>query len=281
MADRYFVEMPIAGPQACLHGGEAHHLAHVMRARPGDMVTLFDGSGVEFSARIESVGRAEIELAILTRDEIDRELPWNIVLGVALPKGDRGRWLVEKVTELGVARLVPLVSGRAGEHQSAAGLAKLRRAVIEASKQCGRNRLMDVDIPRRFDEWLEAVSPRHVRLIAQPGATPIAWVLGAVSLAQSGQRAVSGPNTAGQASSGTQTGIGEQASSGTPTGITIAIGPEGGFTSAEIATAKAAGWQAVGLGARTLRIETAALALVAAIVVQAEFPATDAARRGQ
>ena len=73
MADRYFVDEPIDGPLARLAGSEAHHLTHVMRAKPGDVVTLFDGSGAEFAARVERVGRAEIELAVVSCEPVDRE----------------------------------------------------------------------------------------------------------------------------------------------------------------------------------------------------------------
>ena len=111
MADRYFVESPIAGDQARLCGAESHHLAHVMRAKPLDEVVLFDGSGAEFLARVERVGRSEIELAVLSRAAVNREARTPLTLAVALPKGDRQRWLVEKAVELGVARLVPLVTG--------------------------------------------------------------------------------------------------------------------------------------------------------------------------
>src|SRR5688500_9189413 len=101
MSDRFFVETPIDSEQAELIGPEAHHLAHVMRAGPGAEVTLFDGSGAEFAARVTKIGRSRVELTVSARREIDRELPFPLVLGVALPKGDRQKWLVEKATELG------------------------------------------------------------------------------------------------------------------------------------------------------------------------------------
>ena len=147
MADRYYVDTPITGTTAQLTGHEAHHLAHVMRAKSGTEVTVFDGSGAEFSATVARVGRAEIELKVTARHEVDRELPLLLTLGVALPKGDRQRWLVEKATELGVARIVPLLTERSNDRESPAALDKLRRAVIEASKQCGRNRLLEITSP--------------------------------------------------------------------------------------------------------------------------------------
>ncbi len=232
MTDRYYVDTPIAGPQARLAGSEAHHLAHVMRAKAGDEVLLFDGSGAEFTARIERVGRAEIELLVIERRQVDRELPVPIVLGVALPKGDRQRWLVEKCVELGVARIVPLLTVRGNARESAAGLTKLRRAVIEAAKQCGRNRLLEIGEPAGWAEFLASAPPGGARWIGHPGGQ---------SLHAAGQTLGAAP----------------------PGAFWVAVGPEGGFTDDELAAAEAAGWTTVGLGRRILRIETAALALAA------------------
>ena len=238
MADRYFVEVPITGEAARLIGHEAHHLAHVMRAKAGQPVTLFDGSGAEFSATITRVGRAEINLHVDARHELDRELRFAITLGVALPKGDRQKWLVEKATELGVARLVPLITERSNDRESPAALDKLRRAVIEASKQCGRNRLMQIATPvpaGEFfgaDEFVSTTEAAQLRLIAHPGG-------GKLELPAEG-----------------------------PASVAIAVGPEGGFTDAELDAARESNWQAVDLGTRILRIETAALALIARIALR-------------
>jgi 16S rRNA (uracil1498-N3)-methyltransferase len=168
MPDRYFVETPITGAQARLEGPEAHHLAHVMRAKPGLQVTLFDGSGAEFDARIETVGRATVELGVLDRIEVDRELARHITLAVSLPKGDRQRWLVEKATELGVARLIPLITARSVAQPVESALARMRRAVIEASKQCGRNRLMEVSAAVPFSDFVGVAMDNVERWIAHP-----------------------------------------------------------------------------------------------------------------
>lgn len=238
MADRYFVEQPIAARQARLVGTEAHHLAHVMRAKTGDEVVLFDGSGAEFDARVNHVGRSEIILDVGQPRQVDRELPMPIVLGVALPKGDRQRWLVEKSVELGVARLVPLTTQRSNARESAASMAKLRRAVVEASKQCGRNRLMEVTEPVELAAYLQNATGSW-RWLAHPGAEDVGMKLP------------------------TQT-------SAPPREINLAVGPEGGFTDAEAALALQHAWSCVDLGARILRVETAALALVARCMLVAE-----------
>jgi 16S rRNA (uracil1498-N3)-methyltransferase len=233
MADRYYVDTPIAGATAQLTGPEAHHVAHVMRAKPGAQVTLFDGSGAEFAATIERVGRAEIDLQVTAREEVDRELAVAITLGVALPKGDRQRWLVEKATELGVARIVPLVTERSNDRESPSALEKLRRAVIEASKQCGRNRLLEIKTPQPVLEFLRDDGLPKTRWLAHPGGTKLAEP----------------PSEAGVQAH--------------PEAIALAVGPEGGFTPAELDAARTADWQLVDLGTRILRVETAALTLAA------------------
>ena len=241
MADRYFVASPVDGARAVLAGAEAHHLAHVMRAAAGDEIVVFDGSGSEYRARVERIDRAQIELAILSQAVVDREAAARITLGVALPKGERQRWLVEKAVELGVERLVPLATERGLARESVAAVERLRRAVVEASKQCGRNRLMEIGAPEGLGDYVRANAGAALRLIAEPGAAGIAGVVEAFSRG-CGERPVAA----------------------------LAIGPEGGFTATEVDAARAAGWQAVGLGKRILRVETAALALAAAVITPFE-----------
>lgn len=233
MADRYYVEPPISGDRVLLAGSEAHHLIHVMRAKPGRRVVLFDGSGAEFPARVQRVGRAELELIVTARQEVDRELPLAVTLGVALPKGDRGRWLVEKAVELGLGRLVPLETARSVAQPVRQALCRLRRTVIEASKQCGRNRLMEIAEPQAWADFVAETGDAPCRLLAHPGGHPRrSHPLSAASL---------------------------------PSPVLLAVGPEGGFTGEEVSVAVAAGWQPVDLGPRILRVETAAILLAAMV----------------
>jgi 16S rRNA (uracil1498-N3)-methyltransferase len=236
MSQRYFVESPIATDRASLVSAEAHHLSHVMRAAVGDEVTLFDGVGAEFTARVAKIGRSSVDLEVLSRHEIDRELPFEIVMGVALPKGDRQRWLIEKCAELGVTRIVPLQTTRSVAQPVEQALERLRRTVIEASKQCGRNRLMTVAEPLRFDDYLSGAPHDAMRLIAHPVPLEQASSLHRI--------------------------FAEDASLAA---YYLAVGPEGGFSDEETSAAASAGWQFVSLGSRILRIETAALALAAMI----------------
>ena len=227
MTRRFFVEHSLVAGTATLVGAEAHHAAHVVRVRVGDEVTLFDGSGREVPARVTQIGRHEIVLSATRPRDVDRELGSSVTFGVALPKGERQRWLVEKLVELGTTRLIPLVTERAVAQPTQNTLKRLRRAVVEASKQCGRNQLMAVDDPERLSCYLESAPDSATRLLAHRDGAP--WSTDQV-----------------------------------PTGeVFCAIGPEGGFTDEEVTRGAQSGWSAVNLGRRVLRIETAAVALAA------------------
>jgi 16S rRNA (uracil1498-N3)-methyltransferase len=237
MSERFFSATPITTDRVTLAGAEAHHLAHVMRVAIGDRVTLFDGSGNEFVALVEKLARSSAELRVVERHEVDRELPFTLVVGVALPKGDRQKWLVEKLTELGTTMLVPLMTKRGVARPTAGAIERLDRAVIEAAKQCGRNRLMQIMAPQDWEQWIAGPTPSEnaLRVVAHPGGESIAVI--DFTAARQAQ---------------------------------ISIGPEGGLTDSEIVAARAAGWRVVALGPRLLRVETAAVAL--ATIVSARMP---------
>ena len=180
--------------------------------------------------------RSQVELAILAAHAIDRELPRHITVGVALPKGDRQRYLVEKLTELGVRRLVPLRTERSVVHPDSSRENKLRRSVIEASKQCGRNRLMEIAPLTELDAFLATAPSTATRWLADSQGLP----------------------ASGSAELGNQ--------------VFLAVGPEGGFSSQEQFMARDRGWQPVSLGSRILRIETACTAIVVLAAWGAERP---------
>jgi len=247
MSQRFFSSARIGGDRCVLEGSEAHHLARVMRAKPGTEVVLFDGSGAEFRAKIESVRRDRCELQVLDRIEIDRELPRRLTIAAALPKGDRQRWMVEKLVELGVACFVPLQTrrgvARAGNHANE----RLRRAVIEASKQCGRNRLMEISSPRPLEPFLQHDCSGEVRWLAHPRAMLPDHM----------------PAATNGSAFDTVDNLGERLARQSTATIVLAIGPEGGFDPQELRLARAAGWRPLDLGPRVLRTETAAVTLAA------------------
>ncbi len=232
MPDRYYSAEPIDGPTVTLAGSEAHHLLHVMRAKPGFELVVFDGHGGHFEAEVVGCQRSTVELSVGPRQAIECELPYELTLAVSLPKGDRQRWLLEKSVELGVTRFLPLQTSRSvgkGESND-----KLARYVIEASKQCGRNRLMEIARPIAWPSFV-AEATFGQRLIAHPGGQPMSEI-------------------------DCETNAGDK--------LLLAIGPEGGFTEEEVTQAVEASWERVGLGARILRIETAAVALVSALTLR-------------
>ncbi|MFO0883489.1 MAG: RsmE family RNA methyltransferase [Pirellulales bacterium] len=169
MSERFFVEQPIRGTTARLVDSEAQHLTRVMRASVGDEVTLFDGEGAEFTAEIERIEKQGVSLKILERHEPNRELPFELTLAVALPKGDRQKVLMEKGTELGVTRLVPLITKRGVAQPVDSALERLARQSIEAAKQCRRNRLMVVESPENAGDFFVKADASQARWIAHPG----------------------------------------------------------------------------------------------------------------
>src|SRR3954471_6185183 len=239
MSDRFFASQPITGDHVTLDGPEAHHLLHVMRAAAGTQVTVFDNSGAEFDAVVESTRRSDAILRVTDRREVNCELPFPLVVGVALPKGDRQKWLVEKLNELGFTTLVPLITERSVSQAMASTTERLTRTAIEATKQCGRARLMQIVAPQTWSEFTGInpivgvpQSPTMRRLLAHPNSPPVSQFTLSPAL---------------------------------PT--TIAIGPEGGFTDGEVSSALAGGWQPVSIGRSVLRVETAAIALAAMLVL--------------
>jgi len=227
MSQRYFLTSPPAASRAVLEGDEARHVARVMRAKPGDDLEVFDGTGCWWPATITGVGRDEIGLEVGEAVSEPAGDGPQLTLAVALPKGDRQKWLIEKLTELGVARLVPLKTTRGVAEPTAAAIERLRRGVIEACKQCGRCRLLEITAADSL-ESIARLAPAGRRLLADPAGLPLA-------------------------AAGRLTG----------SNLLAAIGPEGGFTVEEIAAAEAAGFHRISLGPHILRIETAAVAMAA------------------
>lgn len=224
MSERFYASSPLALGPFVLDGPEARHLATVSRVRAGSPVCLFNGDGLDYHAIVAAVGKRHVELDIVRIDRTDRELPYEAEIAAALPKGDRAQFLVEKLTELGVTRFVPLACRRSVVHPGEGKREKLQRYVIEASKQCGRSVLMEIGEPRAFADYCRE-SGEGRRWLAHPGGTA-----GTVALGPGG--AVRGM-----------------------------VGPEGGFADEEVREALAAGWTPVSLGSRILRVETAAIVL--------------------
>lgn len=220
----YCAEIPDHGT-VLLEGPEAHHLSKVMRLAPGESVALFDGAGLVATAEIVTIGKRDVTLAI---HHSERTPPPNapLVIAAAVPKGDRFDWMVEKLTELGVTQLIPLRTARGVVDPRDTKLERLRQVIIEACKQSRRAWKMDLAPVTDFTTLLH--QPGSL-LIADPSGQPFADV----------------------------------SPTRTASPLTIAIGPEGGWSEEELRTAHDAGVGVINLGETILRIETAAVAITA------------------
>ena len=251
MTHRYYLE-PTEGVESLAVGdmvkvtdAEAHHFLHVMRGKVNDPLELFDGNGNQFQALARNMNRREVEVEVTAIDSTSRELPLPLTLAVSLPKGDRARWLVEKLTELGATSLTPLIAERAIAQPSGNALEKLRRYSVEACKQSGRNRLLEITEPCSLEAFHSQVMEQHsptepLRLVAHPygAACSVPELISAAIIRKAP--------------------------------VAVVVGPEGGLADAEVTQLHSLGWQPVALGSRILRIETAALALAAMVSLQAE-----------
>jgi len=218
------------GPRV-LRGPAFHHLAHVLRVRAGDVLTLFDGRGREAEARVVRLWEDELLVQVGEVRQPARP-PVAVALIVALLKGEKMDWVVQKATELGVARIVPVATEhgvvKLDAERAAGRRARWSRIAEEAARQCAR-----ADVPA-----IAEVSPLEAALEAAEG-----W---RVLLHEAEKATLRGilPATP-------------------PATVTLAVGPEGGFAPDEVTGARAAGFAIAGLGPRILRAETAAIAALA------------------
>jgi 16S rRNA (uracil1498-N3)-methyltransferase len=222
MAARFYTSDELSIGEYVVRGDEANHLASVMRIQPDEVITLFNGDGAEYQASVVSVAKKSVAVNITAKHEVSREVGWPIVVASALPKGDRFDYLLEKLTETGCTSFIPLTTARSVVVPKLDKLAKWQRAVVEASKQCGRNRLMSIEPPLSFDQLLAKADLPSTKMILHPTSS--------------------------------------HQSRSTRSGVVLATGPEGGFTDDEVTKAVSAGWATLSLGRSILRIETAAVA---------------------
>jgi 16S rRNA (uracil1498-N3)-methyltransferase len=238
---RVYVDTPlIPGSLVELPPDTASHLARVLRARSGDELILFNGDGREFNGAIESVRGSRVSASVGDGRHVDRESPLAITLVQCVPRGDRMDFIVQKATELGVARIVPVLSQRSvvrlDKAQSESKAIHWRAVAVSACEQCGRNRLPTIEAAQPLLNYLGESSPG------------------------TGPRLVLEPESATQARTTAQNLRG--AADLAIVDAEIAIGPEGGFASDELEAFRVAGFSQIGLGPRILRTETAAMAAV-------------------
>jgi 16S rRNA (uracil1498-N3)-methyltransferase len=224
---RLYVETPVAaGARVELDSAQANYLGNVMRMKEGDRLLVFDGMSGEWLAEVAEAGRKRMALAVVEPTRPQESVP-DLWLAFAPVKKGRVDWLVEKAVELGVSRLLPVVTLRTVVDKL--NLERMRAHIVEAAEQCGRTALADIDEPLKLDPLLKARDPARTLYFAdETGGEPIATAIR------------HGP-------------------------ALILTGPEGGFTPEEAAAIRASpNSKAICLGPRILRAETAALAAIAA-----------------
>jgi len=234
-APRLYVDLPLAaGDSFDLPDSAARH-ARVRRVQPGDAVLLFDGRGQDWPAEVLDIGRSRMPVRVGVPQPAVPELPWPLTLAIGMPANERMDTLVEKATELGAARLQPLLCERsvlrlAGE-RAERKRTHWQAVAVAACEQCGRARVPVVEPVLALADWLARGDFEGQCLVLAPGAPPLR-TLAAVAAA------------------------------------TLLSGPEGGFTPGELAAAAGAGFVAAGLGERVLRADTAPLAALAWFALQ-------------
>ncbi len=234
---RVYVARPLtSGSIVELPPDAASHLAKVLRARAGDELILFSGDGHEYLGAVEAVRGSRVSASVGPGSAVDRESVLAITLVQCVPRGDRMDLIVQKATELGVTRIVPVLSQRSvvrlDKQQRESKASHWRAVAVNACEQCGRNRVPAIEAPSALVDYLGSTSPAGARLVLEP-----------------------------------------EADRATPplisTAVEIAVGPEGGFAAEELEAFQIARFARIRLGPRILRTETAAIA--ALIWLQTRF----------
>jgi len=222
-----------------ISGTDAHYLKDVLRCRIGDQLEIFDGSGMAYTVKITRFGKEQVIFAVEGSTRPANEAQVKVTLAQSLPKGQKMDFVVEKCTELGVHRIIPMLTERSLAKQ--AKLERWRKLAKEAAEQSGRVQVPAIDELTRFEDVLQLGPAFDLALIP--------WELEKeVTLKKA--LTTYRPNDR--------------------TSLLIVIGPEGGFTQSETEAAKKAGFIPISLGKRILRTETAGMATLASIIYETE-----------
>jgi 16S rRNA (uracil1498-N3)-methyltransferase len=234
-SSRFYLDQVLApGARFSLPPGPARHAARALRLGVGDAITLFNGRGGEYAARIERIHKDEVSVSVGPFNDAERESQLRVMLVQGISSGERMDYTLQKAVELGVAAIQPIAARRsvvklAGERADKR-VAHWQGVVASACEQCGRNQVPTVSPPLSLAHWLGQYGSSGRLLFLSPLAKARLADLPA------------------------------------PTGVDCLVaGPEGGFEADEIAALEAAGALAVRLGPRILRTETAALAALASM----------------
>ena len=230
---RLFINEPLA-EKITITGQDAHHLGYSLRAKTGDCCTIVDTNGLVAEMEIISFTADTVTLQLIKRVEADTESPLSLTLAMCLPKADKMDFIVQKATELGVTEIQPLKSANCvvkyDAKKSAARQEKWQRVADEAVKQCGRTAIPRINPIINLSDWLENIKNDKSLIAIMCYEAEDKLTIGKFLSACQGKR------------------------------YAVLIGPEGGFSLAEVEAAEKAGVACVTLGPRILKAETAAVA---------------------
>jgi 16S rRNA (uracil1498-N3)-methyltransferase len=234
----FFPSGQLQGNQATISGQEFDHLRRVLRLRPGNPVTLFDGRGWEHEGVIESLDADRAVVAVSRSYRPERESPLDVTLAQGLGKGDKMDLVVEKATELGVSRLIPFLSAytvpKLDKRRLEIRQERWRKIALSAAKQSGRTRVPDMVELREFSAVIGEPWPCELKLLfweKEPEGSLL-------------QLRTEHPHVRS---------------------VLLVVGPEGGFSAGEAEQARRQGFRSIHFGRRTLRTETAALATLSVV----------------
>jgi 16S rRNA (uracil1498-N3)-methyltransferase len=264
MTRRRFYAPPEAfspdGRSAQLSTEETRHLRNVLRLKAGDEISLFDGVGQEFQGRVQTVARDSTEVSVIRQvAPAQPESSLDLTLAIALLKGEKFDLVIQKAAELGVTRIIPVITSRADVRiksyaDAERKMTRWERIALEATKQSGRARLMKIERPKMFSDLVRVRGADA----SEDACIPVRDALpnSDVQIMFAERQGASLAEALGDGQNG-------------PQSVTALVGPEGGWANDEIDQARAAGWKLVTLGGRILRAETAAI--IAATLIQHRF----------
>jgi 16S rRNA (uracil1498-N3)-methyltransferase len=233
---RIHIDQPLhVGLEILLPEQAGEHVARVLRLERGHPLILFNGEGHEYDAQLSSLAKRAVTAEITAMRDVDREAPLNLTLAQGIARGEKMDWILQKATELGVVRIVPLMTERTevrlDEDRAERRHAHWTSVIASACEQCGRNRLPVLEPPQRLDRWLGALTPESgLRLALLPEGNTQLRQLRSMDK-----------------------------------GACLVVGPEGGFSENDIALLAQCDFRGLRLGPRILRTETAGLAALAAL----------------
>lgn len=233
---RIYIDQPLrAGDQVLLPEQSGEHVARVLRLERGHPLIIFNGDGHEYDAELASLAKRAVTAEINGVRTVDREAPLKLTLAQGIARGEKMDWILQKATELGVTRIVPLVTERTevklDEERTPRRMAHWTSVIVGACEQSGRTHLPELEQPQRLDKWLSALdATSQTRLALMPG----------------GDRSLRDLPTLAN-------------------GAMLVVGPEGGLSDNDASLLHQCDFVGLRLGPRILRTETAGLAAIAAL----------------